>query len=336
DLASGFALQPGSSVGGAGTVRFDTGQSAVAGSYAVSGATIVASGSARFSGSVSNVGSSLTVSGGLADFSTGQAGGVSMPALTVSGGTLSGSDELTVNGLLTWSGGTQSGSGSTSAQGGMALSGGTILDGRTLNTSQQVIWSGQNSRFDANNGAVINNAGTWDSQADQFLFTAGAAAAFHNSGVLQKSGGLGITYIDTALSGAGSVQALNGTLMLRGGGSATGSFVAGSGAVLDLASGFALQPGSSVSGAGTVRFDTGQSAVAGSYAVSGATIVASGSARFSGSVSNVGSSLTVSGGLADFSTGQAGGVSMPALTVSGGTLSGSDELTVNGLLTWSG
>src|SRR5438270_12062758 len=70
-----------------------------------------------------------------------------MPALTVSGGTLSGSDELTVNGLLTWSGGTQSGKGSTSAQGGMALSGGTILDGRTLNTSQQVIWSGQNSRF---------------------------------------------------------------------------------------------------------------------------------------------------------------------------------------------
>src|SRR5207237_10158801 len=90
---------------------------------------------------------------------------------------------LSRSGLLTWSGGTQSGSGSTSAQGGMALSGGTILDGRTLNTSQQVIWSGQNSRLDANNGAVINNAGSWDSQADQFLLvTAGAPAFFHNNG----------------------------------------------------------------------------------------------------------------------------------------------------------
>jgi len=113
----------------------------------------------------------------------------------------------------------------------------------------------------------------------------------------------------------GSVQVQSGTLVLSGGGSATGSFAVPANTTLQFGGGtYTLSSASSVTGAGNVTF-SGSS-----------TITANGTYNITGT-------NTISGATVNFNVG--GSASMNALTLSGGTLGGTLPLTVTGPFTWS-
>lgn len=136
--------------------------------------------------------SSLAISGGITDFSSGI-----NPAFVdanISGGTLTGSDRVTVNGLTTWNGGAMMGTGSTAALGGMEIggSGTKSLDARTLSTLGTVNLTG--GKLALTNGALLSSAG-----------------AFNNSASLDVN---------------------SATALLQGGGTSTGNFNVGSGGSL--------------------------------------------------------------------------------------------------------
>src|SRR5262249_35055717 len=142
---------------------FNGGTVDVQGAYDASIATVVSNGTVTFepSATLTSLGQLLTVSGGTAMFPAGTA--LSLPALTITGGTLT-SGDLTVTGLLTWSGGTISGAGTTTAQGGLTLNGPyRVLDGRTLLNPGTATWT--SGTFYLSNGAVLENTGTLDDQA---------------------------------------------------------------------------------------------------------------------------------------------------------------------------
>ena len=252
-----------------------------------------------------------------------------MSAFNQSGGTLTGAGTVTVSGLLTWTGGIESGTGTTVANGGLAITASnaafTVLDGRTLTNAATATVNGSGNQYlDLGDNAVLNNlpGATFDFEAEVSLRTNGevsGAATFNNQGILEKSADTGsdTTNFDAVLDNSGTVQVLSGTLSLQGDSTDTGSFTVSGGATLGFDSGAAtLGSGSIISGAGTVEIGGGTVNVnAGStYNVSGLTTINSGTVNF-----NSGNNIT---------TG--------TLTQSGGTLTGSDTVTVSGLLTWTG
>ena len=271
---------------------------------------------------------------------------------TLSGGTLTGTGTLTVNGSLTWTAGTMSGAGATTAMSGMSL-GGSIktLDTRTLNLGGGTAsMDAQSSRVTMINGAVFHNQATFEVSNDggqsngQGFFTGGGAtSSFLNQGTFHKTnvGNSGTTeFTGVAFLNTGSVEVQAGTLRLAGGsnGTSTGSYTADANATLSFNGGtHNLGPTAAVGGAGTVLFDSGTVNLSAdaqhSYNVTGATTVSGGTANFTGSVTSVGL-LSISTGTASFSTGSE--IVVPGLTLSGGILSGPDTVTVNGPMTWSG
>src|SRR5262249_43683905 len=113
-------LRAGSSVSGAGNVQF-------------SGGTVTLLGTDDSTGTT-------TVSGGPANFEVD----VTLPSLTLSGGTLGGGGTVTVSGPLSWTGGTMGGTGRTVANGGVTISGtgGKTFVTRTLDNPGTATWSG--------------------------------------------------------------------------------------------------------------------------------------------------------------------------------------------------
>src|SRR5205823_2174308 len=83
---------------------------------------------------------------------------ITIQALDFRSGTITGSNNLTINALFTWSDGTLSGSGGTFANGGITITGGAnkILDGRSLTMGGLSTWS-QGAIF-LNNGAGLTVA----------------------------------------------------------------------------------------------------------------------------------------------------------------------------------
>jgi hypothetical protein len=328
-----------SQITGAGNVVFGGGSVEVAGTYNITGSTTVSGSSVSFPGSVTSVGSSLTISAGIANF---EGNTFTTTTGTISGGTLlgTGGDAGTV-GLfitnLTWTGGTMADNGSISV-GSLTISGTATktLDTRTLNTGS-VSWTG--GTITGNNGAVINNAGTFLVQTDQPLFwSVGAAPVFNNSGTFRKSGPTGVTSVTWVFNNSGTVDEQTGTLNLIEGGTSqadvgsTASFTVGAGGTLGFAGGHALGTRSQVTGAGTVTFIGGNIEVAGTYNLTGSTTVSNAQVAFPGTLSSAGSSLTISGGSVNFENNA---VTTTTGTFSGGTLLGTADVRVTNL-TWSG
>jgi YD repeat-containing protein len=245
---------------------------------------------------------------------------VGLQNLEISGGTLTGSGTVTVNGVLNWILGTMSGSGQTVVNAGLQLNSafGTItLDGRTLVNTATATWA---SGFMAvADGAVIDNqaGATFDVQSDSGFFLSaigGADATFNNAGTFMKSGGTGNTDVANVIfNNTGRVDVKSGTVTLEDGGTGSGSFAAEARATLAFGSGtYTLTANSSVVGSGTIGFVNGGTAlVGGIYGVNGTTEISSGTVNFGVSAKTT------------------------ALTLDGGTLTGSGTVTVTGLLTWS-
>ncbi|HKM46001.1 MAG TPA: choice-of-anchor D domain-containing protein [Terriglobales bacterium] len=350
-VASGATLQLGSGgtaalnggVSGAGKVNFASGTVNYTGTYNITGGTIVSGGTANFVSPVTVTSTGpLTINSGTLNFSTGNT--ISTTTLTQSGGTLTGSDTVTVSGTLTWSGGTESGSGVTNANGGMTISGEPFLDTRTLNNAGTATWTG--AAFLMLNGSVINNktGATWNHEADtQIQFEGGTAPTFNNAGTFEKTSGTGVNGGGVGgtivFNNTGTVEANSGTLLIGNagncGGMCGGSWSVASGATLQLGSGGTAALNGGVSGAGKVNFASGTVNYTGKYDVTGGTEATGGTANFisPATVTSAGP-LTIDSGTLNFSTGKT--ISTTTLTQSGGTLTGSDTVTVTGKVTWSG
>ena len=352
-------------MGGAGTVIFAGATENITGAYNVTGATQVTGGITNWvgPGAVTNVGA-LTISNGVANFSSGSP--INTSTMVLSGGGQGGTDTVTVSGLTTWSGGTMCTSfsngscvaptgaeGVTSTNGGMTFPSTSQLqlNGRTLNTGGTTAWTSatvSGGDLLLQNGAIINNSGTWDFQNDSYVdFYTGAGNMINNNGIFQKSGGTTTTTLGGVYGtsgtfnngSAGQVLAKVGQLNINGGGTGGGSWSASAGANLQLGSitptAQILAISGPVSGAGTVIFAGATENITGTYNVTGATQVTGGNASWLGpaAVTNVGA-LTISNGAANFSSGSP--INPSTMSMSGGALGGTDTVTVSGLTTWSG
>jgi hypothetical protein len=193
-------------------------------------------------------------------------GPVTVANFGMGGGTLGGSNILTVTGAMDWTGGTMNGTGTTALgpASTLNLSGSfdRVLDSRTLSTAGAVNFSGA-GRLIAGNGAVINNSGTWTLAGDeQILYTFGAVPVFTNTGTFTKASGAGISVIECVFNNNSIVNLNGGTLQLSQGGLSTGAINAAAGTTLQFTGGTQRLTGSaSLPSAGLTQVTNGAALV---------------------------------------------------------------------------
>ncbi len=298
------------------TVEFSGATVNHAGLYSPGGTTTFSGGAANFTGTV-QVGGPISLSAGVANFSSGDA--ITPLLVTHTGGTLTGSDTLTVSsGPYDWSGGIQSGTGVTTAAAGLTLSGAGLktLSGRTLNNSGTASVTGTGS-LQLGDGAVFNNTGAFDLQTSAGIAAAGALPrTFNNAGTFTKSAGAD-SFVNVPFNNSGTVNASSAVLLFNGGGNCggvcNGSF--NSSATLRFSGGtFDLGEMAILAGSGGVEFSSGTVNLAGTYNVTGPTIFSGGTLNYSG----------------------AGTALMGVVTQTAGTLTGSGTVSAVGMYTWSG
>ncbi len=312
-----------------------SGTVAVEGSYDVTGLTTV-TGSAvvnvNAAATITSLGP-LTILSGTLNLGSGEP--ISVPSLTLSSGTLGGSDLFTVTGNAGWSGGTLSGSGGLMVNGTLTISGTTIktLNQRTL-TVGDTIWTTMTT-VTMGIGAVIQSNGTWDFRTDLGLSDGVAPApSFINAGTLKKSAGSGTTPVGVPCTGTGAVDVQVGTLSFTRSATHSGTITTSPGATVSFAGGTQTLTSTSSVAADRVVFGTGTTTVDGSLAVTTQTTV-SGTATVNAAATLTGlSALTITTGTLSLNSGEA--VVLPSLTLSSGTLTGGDSITVSGAISWQG
>jgi hypothetical protein len=332
----------GAAIGGAGTIEFGGGTANVSGGmYAVTGTTLISGGSNHLIASgvtVTGVGA-LMISGGSFALSSGEM--IMAPSYLQTGGTFGGADTVSVSGVTELHGGTLGGSGTINANGGLVItSDSTILlaETRTLNNAAAGMWTGAFS-FNNQASATFRNrpTGTFAIATSADFFNGN----FVNVGALTNTPatGAGVTRITAAFNNSGSVTVMSGELDLENGGTHTGSFVADGSGVVAFQGGVHNVTGGSaaIGGTGTIDFAGGTVNLnGGTYDVTGTTRVSGGSTHTIAApvtVTHLGALLIAAGRLV-LNSGEM--ITVPAYLQSGGTLDGSDSVTVSGTLEWHG
>jgi hypothetical protein len=330
----------GSTFNNVGTVTISSGTLALDGSGLSSGTfNQMSGGTLNLSGGTQTLAAGAMFTGpGLVDITGGDLNViVPTPAVNIQldqNGTLSGTDTLTVTGTFTWTGGIQSGSGTTliAANAAMKIKGANVkyLDGRTLQNSAGAgtTWM-DTGEIQFGDAAVWNNNGTLNIQNDSnFRYGVGAnVGSINNFGTIIKSSPT--TAGTTTLGGAfnnvgGTIQVMNGNLILSGGTSTAGTYVVDANALLDLTGGGTQSYIGTFSGtsAGTIQLSSGAitAPLAGStlnfsFTGTGSFIWTGGALNGVGTITNQGS-----------------------MTITGGSVKTLDSLTFanTGTITWTG
>src|SRR5262249_27845402 len=147
----------------------------------------------HFTGNVLDVGAGLYMDNFTTiDFSPTPAGPITAPAIYMEACTVSGTAGFATD-TFHWTGGTLLNTTMTVRAGGTwDMSRNTdFLVGSTLSNYGAGTWS---SAIQAGGGAVFNNFGSLDSQADTYFGSTQPAAVFNNFGSLVKSAGSGTTF----------------------------------------------------------------------------------------------------------------------------------------------
>lgn len=246
------------------------------------------------------------------------------------GTTITVSQDVSVNSItseanLLWTNGTVAVAGATTIASGATLEIGgastVTLDGGTLtiDAGATLLWA--DGDIQANNGAVIQNDGTFDIQTDGRLDHGGVGAkpTLNNTGTLQKTAGAAypgdplliasLSWIEVPFYNTGLVDLQQGVLHFRDGGSSSGDFraltvdpITGTPLRTDLGFVGSHDFSGDITSHDTVGFATGVFNVTGTYSAAQSTIVwLSTEVNFSGTVEDVGDFLLIrSGGVADF------------------------------------
>ncbi|HEY7119160.1 MAG TPA: hypothetical protein VH475_21400 [Tepidisphaeraceae bacterium] len=266
----------------------------------------------------------------------------SIGGLALGGGTVGGTNDLVVNGLLSWSSGSLVDAGTTRAAAAIVFSGASdkvLGGGRMLINDGTATWVA--GAIVAADGATIVNNGTFASGFDGDLRSTGTASLFLNAGTFRKTGGAGTnggaTTIGAVFNNSGTVQVQVGQLALVSGGSATGGqFDISANARLIIANDYTLDAASRISGSGSVVFAGGVNTIAGTYDVSGLTGVIGGTTTFTAPAGTAAASVvhfgpvSLSGGVLSINNQ----VEVPRLDQIGGNLDGNGSVTFTGPIVW--
>jgi hypothetical protein len=299
-----------------GTLRIDGGTASFAGAVQVG--AITSNGTTTFGPVLSTT--YLAVGTGTTTINTP----LSMNQLDMVGGTLTGSGNITVTGVLNWTGGTMAGTGRTILGPTATLAmngGGTVTLSRILENQGTATWSAGALQFIS--GQVLNTGtfiATSGGTLSGFGGPGGVNNRFTNQGTFRKQGA-GLTQLFTsstavAFDNSGLVEVQGGTLLLdSAGGTHSGDFTIAAGTTLQLDGPHSFQSTSDVSGGGTVQVinSTGTS-----------------TSTFGGTLAPA--ALVISGGTVNVNVT----TQVTNLSVSGGTLSGTGNVTAIGNSTWTG
>ncbi|MEE9397489.1 MAG: hypothetical protein V3V31_10815 [Methylococcales bacterium] len=240
---------------------------------------------------------------------------ITIETFNLAGGTLTGSNKLTVNKIFNWSRGTLSGTGSIHAAGGLELTGNVFFkDSATvINAEGQVAnWSQGNITLLRGESGFVNeaNANFNITGDDKRMLGLRHIAKFDNDGTVtanmdsvENSVGLNLT-----VNNRGLVKIEKGELRLGGGGISSGLFELGEQGGLNFRGGqHVLEASSSITGSNVTFSQSGATDIDGTYIVEKTELKPGGKANF-----NAETSITTT------------------LTMSGGNVSGSGTLLVGG------
>ena len=243
---------------------------------------------------------------------------VSLAGMVFSGGTITGSANLTFTGTSSvWSGGTLTGAGATQvlAGGTLALTGTPSLSGRSLTNAGTVNFAPA-SFLSLTGSGTFTNTGLWNFQNNANFGSGTYTFVNQSGGILRKSSLTGQLNFNLPLTNNGVVDIAGGTFQIDGGGSATGAFALAADSLLIFNSNFTLNPGASFSAAGILQLASNTLTLGAGYTFSPADW------------SFIGGTLTGDG---------AWEVPLPSTHFwSSGTLSGTGATTVKGTLIISG
>jgi hypothetical protein len=331
-----FNASPASSITGAGNFTvIDDASATLSGLLNVSGTHTFNSGFAELNGNYICTNNTMIISGGTASFDG--TGMVAPSTLTLSSGAYGGSNVVTVGSVMNWTGGSVAGIGRT-----------VILRGATLNIASAsplfitsyildnggtALWSG--GTIGMNGGVITNEPGAlFQIQNPASIFDDGASPRFDNAGTV------GITGSGTTLLANGNFNNYNhtqirgGTLQIDGGLN-NGTIEVSTGTTLSLGSGtFNASPASSITGAGNFTVTAGSGTFSGLLNVSGTHTFSGGFAELNGNYICTSNTMILSDGTASFDG--TGTVAPSTLTLSGGSLGGSNVVTVGSAMSWTG
>jgi hypothetical protein len=321
---------------GAGELLVNAESATLGGTINVSGSNIFSIGSIDFTGDYSCTNNTMVISSGTAGFDG--TGTVAPQILNISGGVLSGAQNVTVGGAMNWTGGGMSGAGTTFIPAGVTL---TIknpspvgITSRTLDNAGTITWSGGFMDLGA---ALITNepGGSFQLATPASIEFSGGSSRLDNAGTLNIAGTGTATFGGVALNNFNAVNIQGGALALLGGGNNSGSISVPDGTMLNLGGvSFTSSSNSSIIGGGELLTSADSASLGGTINVTGSNIL-DGSVDFTGNYICT-NTMLISQGSASFDG--TGLVAPSSLTLSGtvAALGGAQNVTVAGAMTWTG
>ena len=134
----------------------------------------------------------------------------------VNSGTLLGTSNTVISGVIGWTSGTLAGTLTLASNGVLNISAATAnhnLGGCVFTNYGTVNWSGD--QLNGGNGAVIYNYGLWNAQDDQYFY-GGSGTVFNNLGTFRKSGGVK-QYPGTLFTGGSTFNQMGGVIDVQAG-----------------------------------------------------------------------------------------------------------------------
>lgn len=331
-----FTSSSGSSIVGAGTLTTSSGIVNLAGVVNVTGSNTFTFATVNVTGTYICTNNTLTISG-VATFSG--TGTVSPAVLNLSGGSLGGSQLVTVLSQMNWTSGAMTGSGRTVIPPGatLTINGGSVgvNGGRTLDNGGTTSWNAGNLQV-ANGAVITNRAGAlFHVQSAAGISPGLNASRFDNAGMFRKTSA-GTTIINNLVSfnNYATVELQSGTLNLSGGGTHTGSFDVTAGTTLNLRGTQVSSLGSSMTGAGNLTVGGGTATLAGLVNVSGTHLFDAGTVNLTGNYICTNNTLNLTGGTANFNG--TGTVTPAVINQDSGTMGGNQVVTVLSQMNWTG
>jgi len=252
------------------------------------------------------------------------------------GGTISGSGVVTISESLDGGNGTMSGSGTTVIAGSATalLTGNSSINGRTFVNNGKTTLTGTSltiqlgAEFQNNGEFTISGASDVVGNGAQFP---GSLVKNSSSGKLIKTGVGTLSEISATLVSDGAIEVREGTLSMispgaQGGGLAPTESFFRAGSMVTVSSGATFEINGASSSPSTYKFQTGST-----LASQGAVIFRAGTVTMDGAFTNTGDT-SILGGTVSLNSN----VTLPSLTMSGGTLGGSGLTTITGNVAWSG